>query len=93
MSATPETVFDDTSESPYDWSPEHLSGELIKHALSMSNLKEAEVDYISAHGTGTHENDKIECLAIKKIFGKRFSSVKLFNAVPPDAAGFVTAST
>jgi 3-oxoacyl-[acyl-carrier-protein] synthase II len=28
------------------------------------------VDYISAHGTGTSENDKVETLAVKSVFGE-----------------------
>jgi len=47
----------------------------IQHALLRSNIKENEVDYINAHGTGTLENDEAECRAIKMIFGKRSSQI------------------
>ena len=44
--------------------------EAIKKALAESNISPENVDYISAHGTGTPANDKEESLAIKKVFGE-----------------------
>ena len=40
----------------------------ISAALKDAGVKLTEVDYINAHGTSTHYNDKIETLAIKKVF-------------------------
>ena len=40
-------------------------------ALSDAHVSPDEVDYINAHGTSTVVNDKIETLAIKKVFGDR----------------------
>ncbi len=37
--------------------------------LKDSGLKPEDIDYINAHGTSTYLNDKIETLAIKKVFG------------------------
>jgi 3-oxoacyl-[acyl-carrier-protein] synthase II len=48
-------------------------------AIEDAEAKPADIDYISAHGTGTEENDKIESLAIKQVFGENpppISSVK-----------------
>ena len=42
---------------------------MIEKAMKNSNIKKEDVDYISAHGTGTPSNDKTECEAIKKVFG------------------------
>ena len=39
-------------------------------AVEDAKLKPEDVDYINAHGTSTQLNDKIETLAIKKVFGK-----------------------
>jgi 3-oxoacyl-[acyl-carrier-protein] synthase II len=52
------------------------------------------VDYISAHGTGTQENDGIETTAVKSVFGSQsrrvmFSSVKSMLGHLIQAAGAV----
>jgi 3-oxoacyl-[acyl-carrier-protein] synthase II len=41
----------------------------MKRALRMSNTDPSEVDYISAHGTGTPTNDRLETIAVKSVFG------------------------
>jgi 3-oxoacyl-[acyl-carrier-protein] synthase II len=41
----------------------------MKMAIQDSGIDHAEIDYINAHGTSTPYNDKIETLAIKKVFG------------------------
>jgi 3-oxoacyl-[acyl-carrier-protein] synthase II len=43
----------------------------MKLALQDGGLKQEDVSYINAHGTSTELNDKIETLAIKKLFGKQ----------------------
>src|SRR5258708_17767433 len=40
----------------------------MQHALDESDLKPADVSYISAHGTGTQTNDRLETIAVKRLF-------------------------
>lgn len=47
----------------------------MRHALESADVLPDQVDYISAHGTGTILNDRLETVAIKKIFGDRAASV------------------
>jgi len=44
-------------------------------ALSEAGVSTEDIDYISAHGTGTLTNDKNECAAIKEIFGHRYKRI------------------
>jgi 3-oxoacyl-[acyl-carrier-protein] synthase II len=47
----------------------------LERALSNAHLSPNQVDYISAHGTGTEENDKTETLIIKAVFGEKARSI------------------
>lgn len=46
-------------------------------ALDKAGLAPTEIDYINAHGTSTPINDKVETLAIKKVFGKHAYSIPI----------------
>ncbi len=50
---------------------------MIERAMRNSMIDKEEVDYISAHGTGTSSNDKIECDAIKAVFGTHAKNVSV----------------
>jgi 3-oxoacyl-[acyl-carrier-protein] synthase II len=41
----------------------------IRAALADSGLSGSDIGYINAHGTSTQVNDRVETLAIKKVFG------------------------
>jgi 3-oxoacyl-[acyl-carrier-protein] synthase II len=41
----------------------------MQMALDDAGIRPGDVDYISAHGTGTQENDRVETMAVKRVFG------------------------
>ena len=74
------------------------AGEAIRHALQAADIDIQSIDYISAHGTGTRENDSIETVAVKAVFGDRaktipISSIKSMMGHLIAAAGSVEAIT
>ncbi len=46
-------------------------------ALSEGGTVKEEVDYINAHGTSTYFNDKLESLAIEKVFGDHAKDINI----------------
>jgi 3-oxoacyl-[acyl-carrier-protein] synthase II len=50
----------------------------MKQALLMAQLSNDNIDYVSAHGTGTPANDRMESVAISSLFGEKMltSSIK-----------------
>ncbi|MGQ3686040.1 MAG: beta-ketoacyl-[acyl-carrier-protein] synthase family protein [Candidatus Loosdrechtia sp.] len=70
----------------------------MKKALKSANLKPEDVQYISAHGTGTPANDKAETISIKKVFGEKpahlaISSIKSMIGHTMGAASAIEAIT
>ncbi|MBL7141025.1 MAG: beta-ketoacyl-[acyl-carrier-protein] synthase II [Planctomycetes bacterium] len=62
-----------TSADAYRMTDIHPEGRgpaaAMQMALDDAGVRPADVDYISAHGTGTQENDRVETLTIKLVFG------------------------
>jgi len=48
---------------------------VMTNALKDASVDAHEVDYINAHGTSTHYNDKLETMAIKQVFGDSAYSI------------------
>ncbi len=48
---------------------------VMANAIKDAGIQAQDVDYINAHGTSTHYNDKLETLAIKKVFGDSAYSI------------------
>lgn len=42
----------------------------MRDAFKDAGLRPQDIDYVSAHGTGTEENDKTETIAIRTVFGE-----------------------
>ena len=49
----------------------------IRNALHDAGLQPDDIDCINPHGTGTPENDKIECQCIAAVFGDRSKSIPI----------------
>ena len=49
----------------------------IRKALDDAGLLPDDIDYINAHGTGTPENDKMECLSVSAVLGERIKDVPI----------------
>ena len=49
----------------------------IRNAIADAGLTPDDIDYINAHGTGTPENDKMECLAVSAVLGERAKDVPI----------------
>lgn len=49
----------------------------IANAIADAGLTPDAIDYINPHGTGTPENDKMECLAVSAVFGERAKSIPI----------------
>ena len=49
--------------------------ECMRKAMRSASINLADVDYISAHGTGTIANDRAECAAIKEVFGSLYKKI------------------
>jgi 3-oxoacyl-[acyl-carrier-protein] synthase II len=68
----------------------------MRRAIESAGLAPGDIDYINAHGTGTPENDKMECLGVTAVFGERapalpISSNKSMVGHTLSAAGAVEA--
>jgi 3-oxoacyl-[acyl-carrier-protein] synthase II len=49
----------------------------IRNALADAGLSADDIDYVNAHGTGTPENDKMECLGVAAVLGERAIKVPI----------------
>jgi 3-oxoacyl-[acyl-carrier-protein] synthase II len=58
--------------------------------LDESGLRPADIDYIVAHGTGTHGNDLSETTAIKAVFGA--AAHELVISSPKSMTGHLTSA-
>ncbi len=48
---------------------------VMQNAINDAGLEPHEIGYVNAHGTSTHYNDKLETMAIKRVFGDSAYSI------------------
>ena len=73
-------------------------GSVMKKAVQETGIKQEDIDYISAHGTGTKTNDSTEAQAINRVFPKEkkkipTSSIKSMLGHTMGAASAIEAIT
>lgn len=78
----------------YHMTQPHPSGDgavrAMRAALADAGLETSDIGYVNAHGTSTPPNDKIETLALKRLFGEKVppvSSTKSMTGHTLGAAG------
>jgi 3-oxoacyl-[acyl-carrier-protein] synthase II len=49
----------------------------IRNALADAGLSPDDIDYVNPHGTGTPENDKMECMGVMAVFGDRAKTLPI----------------
>jgi len=54
----------------------------IENALRDGNMSPSEVDYVSAHGTGTLANDSTETAALHRVFGEHARALAISSTKP-----------
>ncbi|HVF65669.1 MAG TPA: beta-ketoacyl-[acyl-carrier-protein] synthase family protein [Casimicrobiaceae bacterium] len=76
-----ELAGDGNSLSSYRITDSHPSGDgpiqAMRRALADAGARADDVDYLNAHGTSTHMNDKSEAAASKVVFGDRVGDVSV----------------
>lgn len=64
----------------------------MTEALAMAHLSAKDIQYVNAHGTGTHNNDQSESVSLKRVFGDEMpmvSSTKSFTGHTTSASGSI----
>jgi 3-oxoacyl-[acyl-carrier-protein] synthase II len=63
----------------------------MRDAIARSGITPDDVDFINAHGTGTHANDKIESLVVQQVFGGRSVPVSSLKSMIGHCMGAASA--
>ncbi len=88
--------FGETSDA-YHISAPHPEGkgaeQAMRQALQQAGLEPEEINYLNLHGTATEQNDKMEAMAVQRVFGSGIacSSTKPLTGHTLAAAGAIEA--
>lgn len=63
----------------------------MKNAIEEAGIEAKDIDYVSAHGTGTPHNDKVEAAAIKNVFGENKVAVSSIKSMLGHTMGAASA--
>lgn len=63
----------------------------MHRALALAALAPADIDYVSAHGTGTQANDAAECVALREVFGEQTPPMSSIKSMIGHAMGAASA--
>jgi 3-oxoacyl-[acyl-carrier-protein] synthase II len=63
----------------------------MRQAIARSGITPDEVDFINAHGTGTHANDKVESHVVHELFGERAIPVSSLKSMIGHCMGAASA--
>lgn len=63
----------------------------MHRALEQAVLAPADIDYVSAHGTGTQANDAAECVALRAVFGEQTPPMSSIKSMIGHAMGAASA--
>ena len=86
-----------SSSDAYHLTAPHPEGEglirAINAALQQAGIQPAEISFVNAHGTSTPDNDKVEGIALQKVFGPdiKVLSTKGYTGHTLGAAGGIEA--
>lgn len=77
--------FSATSDAEHFTAPSFIGEGLyraMKNALEDASLTPQDISYINTHGTGTIQNDRAECYAIKKLFNEYAYKIPISSIKP-----------
>ena len=63
----------------------------MRDAIARSGIRAGDVDFVNAHGTGTHANDKVESHVMREVFGNRLVPISSLKSMIGHCMGAASA--